>query len=362
MSFTLNIPINSVSFGQISTLLVKELYNKNIDFNLFPIGDRLDLSSFCEEKDFFDYVYKKSSGYLSKIKRSDTCFKLWHLNGSLESVSNKRFLLSFYELDSPTKEEINIVKNQDIVFFSSNYTIDIFKSFGCSNVDFLPLAFDKYHIKKLDKKYFTDDRIVFNLVGKLEKRKHHAKIIQAWINKFGNDRRYHLQCAIYNPFFKEEDNKNLFTSILQGKNYFNVSFLSFMQKNEIYNDYLNSGDIVIGMSGGEGWGLPEFNSVAIGKHAVILNAHAYKEWANKENAILVNPSSKTEAYDGVFFNKGSQFNQGNIFSFNDDDFINACEEAIKRVEKNKINTEGLKLQEKFNSNNFCENLLNIINK
>lgn len=361
MSFTLNVPINSVSFGQLSFLLVTELYKKNIDFNLLPIGDRLDLSAFSSDKDIFNYVQQKSSGFLSKVKRTDPCFKLWHLNGSLESVSNKRLLLSFYELDSPTKEEVNIIKNQDKVFFSSNYAIDIFKSFGCSNLEFLPLAFDKYHIKKLDKTYFNDGRIVFNLVGKLEKRKNHAKVIKAWLKRFGNDKRYHLQCAIFNPFLKEEDNKNLFSSILEGKNYFNISFLNYMQKNEIYNDYLNSSNIVIGMSGGEGWGLPEFNSVAIGKHAVILNAHAYKDWANEKNCTLVQPSSKIEAYDNMFFHKGSNFNQGNIFIFDDDEFISACEKTIDKVNNNSINLEGLKLQDKFTSEKFANNILNILN-
>ena len=51
-----------------------------------------------------------------------------------------------------------------------------------------------------------------------------------------------------------------------------------MPTNTAYNDYLNSGDIIIGMSGGEGWGLPEFHSVALGKYGIILNAHAYKEF------------------------------------------------------------------------------------
>jgi hypothetical protein len=60
-----------------------------------------------------------------------------------------------------------------------------------------------------------------------------------------------------------------------------------MQSNETYNDYLNSGDIIIAMSGGEGWGLPEFHSLALGKHGVILNAHVYKDWANEENSCLV---------------------------------------------------------------------------
>ncbi len=55
-----------------------------------------------------------------------------------------------------------------------------------------------------------------------------------------------------------------------------------MQKNSLYNDYLNSANIILGMSGGEGWGLPEFQSVALGKHAVILNATGYKDWATEK--------------------------------------------------------------------------------
>jgi hypothetical protein len=104
-----------------------------------------------------------------------------------------------------------------------------------------------------------------------------------------------------------------------------------MQKNNMYNDFLNSGNIILGMSGGEGWGLPEFQSVAIGKHAVILNAHAYKEWANENNSTLVEPNGKIEAYDGMFFHKDQPFNQGNIFDFDQNDFISACEKSIEKV-------------------------------
>jgi hypothetical protein len=361
MSFTLNVPVNAVSFGQVSTLILREFYKKNLDFKLFPIGNNADLSTQDIDESFYNYISSKSLDFLSNIQRTDPCFKLWHLNGSLESVSDKRYLLSFYELDSPTKTELNIVKNHDKVFFTSKYTVDIFKSFGCNNVYYLPLAFDKYNFSKLNKQYFNDDRIIFNLTGKLEKRKHHKKVIQAWLKKYGNQNGYHLQCAIYNPFLKEEDNKTLFASILEGQNYFNISFLGHMQKNAIYNDFLNSCNIIIGMSGGEGWGLPEFQSVALGKHSVILNAHAYKEWANNKNSTLVEPTGKIEAYDNMFFSKGQSFNQGNLFDFNPDDFIDACEMAIKKVRSNKVNEEGLKLQEDFKSETFAENVLNIVN-
>jgi hypothetical protein len=361
MSFILNVPVNSVSFGQVSSLILREFFlEKNLDYIVNPIGNGIDLSSQDIDQSFFEYIKSKTENYLYKIKREFPCFKLWHLNGSIESTSNKRFLLSFYELDNPTKEEINIVKNHDKVFFSSNHAVNIFTALGCSNVEYLPLAFDKYNFKKLDKSYFNDGRIVFNLVGKLEKRKHHKKIIQTWLKKYGNQRGYHLQCAIYNGFLKEEDNKTLFNSILEGKNYFNISFLGHMQKNSMYNDFLNSGDIIIGMSGGEGWGLPEFQSISIGKHGIILNAHAYKEWANQLNSTLIEPNGKIEAYDNMFFHKDQPFNQGNIFDFDPDDFISACEKTIGKVKTNKLNSEGLKLQDKFSSDKLKNNILNIL--
>ena len=47
---------------------------------------------------------------LESFSRKNKLFKLWHLNGSFESYSNQQVLLSFYELDEPTKVELNTVK------------------------------------------------------------------------------------------------------------------------------------------------------------------------------------------------------------------------------------------------------------
>ena len=162
---------------------------------------------------------------------------------------------------------------------------------------------------------------------------------------------------IHSGTWNEDQNMKAQQSLTEGQSYFNVHFLQYMPTNAAYNDFLNSGDIVIGMSGGEGWGLPEFQSVALGKHAVILNAHVYKDWATPENSVLVEPSGKTEAYDGFFFRQGTPFNQGNIFSFDEDAFIEGCEKAIERVESERENTEGLKLQEEFTYEKTLDMLL-----
>jgi len=359
MDIALNIPLNNVSFGQTSFALIKNLYKRNFNAKIFPIGN-VDLSSQKVDNDLGLWIKNSIDQSLSSFSRKEKIFKLWHLMGSLESFSEKQVLMSFYELDSPTKQEINIVKNNYKTIFTSKYTCDIFKSVGCDNVEHIPLFFDKNNFNVKQKQYFQDGRITFNLVGKLEKRKNHKMVIQSWLKKYGNNPKYFLQCAIFNPFLKAEDQQNLINSILEGKRYFNISFLGFMESNETYNDYLNSGDIIIGMSGGEGWGLPEFHSLAIGKHGVILNAHVYKDWANEENACLVDSCGKIEAYDNMFFHKGAVTNQGNIYMFKEEDFIDSCEKAIKRFESNKINENGLKLQEQYTSDNTLSQILKLM--
>jgi hypothetical protein len=360
MDLALNLPLNNLSFGQISFAIIKNLFEKGYNSKLFPIGNGIDVSAQKADKQLADYIQNSIESAYSTFSRKEKIFKLWHINGSLESFSERQILFSFYELDEPTDTEINIVKNNEKVIFSSKYTCDIFKQYGCNNIEYIPLFFDSNNFKKIDKTYFSDGRITFNLVGKLEKRKNHKKVIQAWAKKFGNNPKYSLQCSIFNPFLKPEDQNNLINSILEGKKYFNISFLGFMQTNEIYNDYLNSGDIIIAMSGGEGWGLPEFHSVAIGKHAVVLDAHCYKDWANEENSTLVNPSQKIEAYDNMFFHKGQKFNQGNIFTFDDEQFIAGCESAIKKYNKNKVNEFGLKLKDKYTIDNTSSKILELM--
>ena len=327
MEVAFELPINPVSFGQVSTALLREAYARGMSPSVFAIGN-VDLSTQdTEDKDFLKWLEDRLNNSLKTHKKDFPSIKLWHINGGLSSVSNEQTLLTFYETDSPTQSELNITRQNKTVF-TSTFTKQIFESNGV-DCHYVPLGFDKYNFSKIEKKYFSDDRIVFNLCGKLEKRKHHKKVIQSWLNKFGDNGKYFLQCALFNPHIKQEDNIRLFNECTGGREFFNLSFLNYMPHNSLYNDFLNSGDISISMSGGEGWSLPEFHSVALGKHAVVLNAHVYKDWANKDNAVLVNPSGKIECYDGMFFQKGQQFNQGNLFDFEVDEFIAACEEAIK---------------------------------
>jgi len=325
--FALHLPLNGVSFGQVSTALLREFHQRGVQPFLFTVGQS-DLSAQEITPDFNKWIESGIKKSFEGYTRDIPIFKLWHLNHeSLTSYAQEQTLFTFYELDHPTSIEVNIAQNQK-------------------------------NIKNQD---YLKGKIVFNLTGKLEKRKHHKKIIRAWLKKYGNQKDYVLQCAIANPFIKEEDFKMRIGDILDGKTYFNINFLGLMQKNSLYNDFLNSGNIIIGMSGAEGWGLPEFQSIALGKYGVILNATAYKEWANEKNCVLVEPNGKEEAADGVFFKTGGAFNQGNIHTFDEEEFIEGCEKAIKRYKENPQNSEGIKLQEDFTYAKTVDSIMEVMN-
>ena len=348
MKYTFNVPINGLSFGQVSMSILRESYKLGHSPNIIPIGGQVDISSQKEDKDFISWLQSGLSKGLKNHKRSNPSFKLWHLsNGGMESLSDKQVLFSFYELDSPTAEEVNAIQNNYKVLFSCDYNTNTFKDYGCTNVETVPLGFDNVNFYNTEKTYFTDGRISFFIGGKWEPvRKRTDKVIQAWLKKFGNNPKYFLNCAIHNSFVNPDQHGQIYNNITRGQKYTNIQFLPFMQQNNIYNDFINSNDIVLGL-GTESWGIPEFTATALGKHSVISNYAGHKQWADKENSCLVAPSAKVLAYDNMFFHPNQPFNQGSVYDFNEDSLILSMEEAVKRVESNRVNVKGLELQAKF---------------
>lgn len=354
MNCSLTLPFNKTSLGQCAINIARELFLSNKNPSIFHIGQP-DLSSIEQEENFVKWIVANSMNSDEVHKRSTPSFKLWHIHQSIESYSEKQYLYTFYELDSPTKREINILKNQDTVFVPSAHFAEIFKSYNVNAIA-VPLGFDKLNNKIVNVNY-PDNRICFGLMGKLEKRKHHMKCLSAWAKKYGNRKDVFLNCAVWNHFLKIEDQNALIGQALDGKRYFNINFLPWMDSNEQYNQFLNANHIAIAMSGGETWGLPEFTSVALGKHCVGLHAHGYKDWMTKENATTIEPNGKIPAYDNIFFREGQPFNQGNIFDFSVDDFLDACDIAIEKVRANPVNQAGLSLQDKFTWANTTNSII-----
>jgi glycosyltransferase involved in cell wall biosynthesis len=355
MRLLVNAPINALSFGNVSVNILRELFKKNIDLVFFPIGDKAEMDAYDKiDPDFVKYLQSATNDRYSKISKDIPSLKLWHIFGSETRYSKNQSLFTFHEVSEVTNIEKNLLKLQDNIFVSSNYTKNIFNLNGLDNVTHVPLGFDNDF--QITNKTYLQDKIHFGILGKFENRKNTARIIKSWLKLFGNKPEYQLSCAITNPFLDKARFQNELLKVLEGKNYNNLNFVPYMQTNSEVNDYLNSIDIDLGgLSGSEGWNLPSFNATALGKWSVVINATAHKDWATKDNSILIEPSSLKDCYDDVFFKKGQSFNQGQFFDISDQEMDDAILKSVSYAKK--LNPEGLKLQKQFTYEKTVETIL-----
>jgi len=345
MNFATQLSLQSVSFGQVNYALLREFKNQGYDPDILPIG-QVDVSAQdTSDKEFFEWLKTRIGGFQDSHNRNNPALKLWHLNGSLESVSKEQTLFTFHETNSCTQSEINAINNQKATLVSSKETKEVFETFGAERVVYCPLGFDKANFYRIDKQFYPDTVTTFGLTGKLESRKNTVKTLKLWVKLFGNNRKYQLKCLITNPFIPV-DQQEAYLSQELDKHYWNVQFYPRLQTNAEVNQLLNQVDVNLdGLSSFEGFNLPLFHSLCLGKNAVVLNAHVHKDFCNSENSILVEPCGFRPAVDNIFFRNGEPFNQGFWYDWNDDDVAAALEESVK-TSKNR-NTQGEKLKDEF---------------
>ena len=349
----LELPLNSLSFGNVSFNILRELYKRNEKICLFPIGEKADLNAFEPEDSFKDWMSNSINERWGSYSVDNPSLKLWHINGSDNRKSRIQNLYTFYECSEPTEIELSLLRNQDKVFFSSSYACNTFKDKGLNNCSFIPVGFDPDFKKEEVPK---PDGIQFLLMGKFESRKRTSKIIKTWLKKYGNNPKFTLNLCVTNPFFKPEDMQKILASTFEGKSYNNVNILPYLKTNKEVNMLMNVCDIdLTGLSGGEGWNLPAFNMTCLGKWSIVLNATSHKDWANSENSILLEPSGTIPAEDGVFFHKNSQFNQGVFYDWEEENAISAMEHAVTKCSNENVN--GVNLSQQFSYENMVSLIL-----
>jgi hypothetical protein len=344
-------PINNLSFGNVGTNILRELYKAQKDVLIFPVSN-VNLEAFEPKQDFIKWLSDKIQLAPLRYSKNMQSLKLWHIQGA-ESSIGRTSLFTFHETDTLTDLEVNILNNQERVYVSSEFTKGVFETFGVKNVHFAPLGFDSdFHQTE---RLMPEEVTVWGLFGKLEPcRKRHLKTIKAWVRKYGNDPKHVLHLHLFNHFIDVKEQNQILNKTL-GKEYKNVNVIPFISTNRTFNQSLNAVDIVMGMSGGEGCDLPVFQCICLGKHGVVLNAHAYQSYY-KDEVTWVNPSGKIVADDGKFFRPGLAFNQGYFFDWNEDDFLTYCDEVYKKSLSNRLNDKGLLLQEKFSTKNMVKAL------
>ena len=124
MQFAVHVPLNSLSFGQVSFNLLYEFYKMGLNPSIFKASDQnIDFSAFDFEQEFIDWIIKNNNESFLKHNRNIPCIRLWHINDSIRSYSNKQILLTFHETDQITPIETNILKTFND--FSSKFSTEV---------------------------------------------------------------------------------------------------------------------------------------------------------------------------------------------------------------------------------------------
>ncbi len=341
LKLNLSLPLNNLSLGQVSFNIVRELYKREIHASIFPKGP-VDLSAYKIDKNLASYIENGINKRYETFNRENPSISIWNIAGSEERIGNKNILFSFHETSEPTESEVNVLKQQDFNFFSSSYSVENFKNYGVNNIDYIPLGLDE-DFKRNEKRTISKNVKHWILVGKAEKRKKTFQIINCWMRKYANNPDHQLTLCINNPFYRSEQTQEMYNQIFNGKQKpFNINILPRLKTNEEMNQLYNSADFDLGgLSGGEGRNLPSYTATALGKWSIVLNATSHKDWATKDNSILVEPEGMELCYDGVFFGPNQPFNQGNFYSVSDETIISSMEEIEKKF--GILNEKGIEL-------------------
>lgn len=143
------------------------------------------------------------------------------------------------------------------------------------------------------------------------------------------------------------------------QNWSNINFLPHLTTNSEVNELMNAIDIDLsGLSNGEGWNLPAFNATALGKWSIVSNCSSHKDWATKQNSILVDPVGKQPCYDNMFFRQGLPFNQGNYYAISPEQILKSYETAV--VMAKQPNPEGEKLKDLFTYEKTVDQILSVM--
>jgi glycosyltransferase involved in cell wall biosynthesis len=347
-------PIGQTGYGITSYNIYKSLRDKKLDITLFPIGSiQLDDPSY-QEQIIFD-INKNVS-----FCKDTPCFKIWHQFDLATRIGNGKYCaLTFFETDKLKPIEINMINNLDYVFVASEWA----KSVLLNNNITIPIYISRLGV---DPKIFNNDvnetvkkdmdKYVFLNIGKWEIRKGHDILIELFNQAFTENDNVELWMVNHNPFLSERETR-VWTDLYSKSKLSNkIKLLPRVPTHQKLAQLIALSDCGIFPARAEGWNneIPEM--FAINKPVILTNYSAHTEYANEDNAYLIDIDSLVPALDDKFFD-----GYGNWADFSTNQY-EQCISHMRYVYNNNIRTNpaGLEMAKSLTWDNTANTIYNII--
>lgn len=341
MHLHLQAPINQLGYGVVGFNVWHEL-RKRIGVTLWPIGGTT-ISSPVRLNEQLQADLQDDINKQAYFHRSDPCLKIWHEFQLADYVGNGTLAAySFFEVSKFIDVRKSHVKATDIFFVASHWAKEIVeRETGHPNVVVAPCGVDRS---------IFDDRLsisnpqkcIFLNCGKWEKRKGHDILADAFIKAFGTNQDVQLWMLPHNPFLSMAESA-AWADLYKHPN---ITILDRVPFHSDVASIMSQAFCGVFPSRAEGWNLEALEMMSLGKHVIVTDYSAHKEFCNSDNSLLLPVRGEEVMYDGRWF-KGEE--DGVWAQIDVDDLVEALRSMYKLWQDNAgaVNTNGIETAKQF---------------
>lgn len=292
MNITLNAPINKLSYGYVSTYILKEL-SKNNTVSLFPIGN---IEFEPQHKDCILQALDNAKSF----DYNAPCIRIYHQFSLAEMPKcSKRIGFPIFELDTFKHLEKHHLSSCDELFVCSSWAKEVCINNGITiPIHVVPLGVDT---KTFVPSVASIKTTTFLNIGKWEIRKGHDILIEAFKRAFSTDAGSTddvlLIMCCENPFLTVEGRMAWERTYKNPK----IRIVPRLQKHSDVAKLMSMADCGIFPSRAEGWNLEALEMLASGKKLIITDYSAHTEFCSSDNAMLVDIDDVEPAVDNIWF-------------------------------------------------------------
>lgn len=308
MKINLRICWNSLGYGQVGKNICKSLDKLGHSVCMFPIGhsqfenqteERL-YKKLIKRQDKFDCTVPS----LTIFHQFDLPFKIGH---------GPSYVFPIFELDRLTEREVHHLGWHDGgIFTTCHWFADVLEQYPSllGKVHISPLGVDTnifYHNPSLSP---TDSITTFLSVGKLEVRKGHRELVEAFNAAFTEKDSVRLWMICHNPFFTPELNngqdlnKEFWDWAHSTPLAHKIDFFNRVPTQKDLSNIMCEVDCGVFPSKSEGHNLELMEMMSCGKTVICTSYAGHTGFANQENSLLINIDKEEDALDNKWFLKG----------------------------------------------------------
>jgi len=299
MILNINAPINTTSYGYVSSNIIRELHQLGHDVRYIPIGQT------SPDDEIFSHI--KSPLYRWDYSYTAPCLKIWHQH-DLGGFYGKgiRIGMPIFELEKFNNIELHNLNNPDRLYVCSSWAKNVVEEqIVCdpSNVKVIPLGVDLDIFKPCNLP--ETEKTIFGNFGKWETRKGHDVLPEIFNMAFEKKDDVLLVMMPSNPFLTQQQTSDWILKYKDTKLGDKIVFIDRQKNQRAVYKIMSQIHCGIFPSRAEGWNLEALELLSCGRHLIITEVTAHTEFCNPDNSLLINMSNEYEPAKDVKFFDGS---------------------------------------------------------